>query len=54
MHTFDPSTGEVEAGGSLSSRSGRPGLQSEFQDNQSYTEISASEISIEISIEIEL
>ena len=36
-HTFNPSTHEAEAGGSLLDR-GRPGLQSEFQDSQSYTE----------------
>jgi hypothetical protein len=34
-HAFKPSTREAEADGSLSSR---PGLQSEFQDSQSYTE----------------
>jgi hypothetical protein len=34
-HTFHPSTWEAEAGGFLSSR---PGLQSEFQDSQGYTE----------------
>jgi hypothetical protein len=35
-HTFNPSTQEAEAGGFLSSR--QPGLQSEFQDSQGYTE----------------
>jgi hypothetical protein len=34
-HAFNPSTGEAEAGGFLSSR---PGLQSEFQGSQGYTE----------------
>jgi hypothetical protein len=34
-HTFNPSTQEAEAGGFLSLR---PGLQSEFQDSQGYTE----------------
>jgi hypothetical protein len=34
-HAFNPSTWEAEAGGFLSSR---PGLQSEFQDSQGYTE----------------
>ena len=34
-HVFKPSTREAEAGGFLSSR---PGLQSEFQDSQGYTE----------------
>jgi hypothetical protein len=32
-HAFNPSTLEAEAGGFLS-----PGLQSEFQDSQGYTE----------------
>ena len=36
-HTFNPSTQEAEAGGSLWVR-GQPGRQSEFQDNQDYTE----------------
>jgi hypothetical protein len=36
-HAFNPSTWEAEAGGFLSSR-GQPGLQSEFQDIQDYTE----------------
>jgi hypothetical protein len=36
-HTFNPSTREAEAGRFLSSR-GQPGLQSEFQDSQGYTE----------------
>ena len=35
-HTFSPSTQEAEAGGFLSSS--QPGLQSEFQDSQGYTE----------------
>jgi hypothetical protein len=34
--SFNPSTWETEAGGFLSS--GQPGLQSEFQDSQGYTE----------------
>ena len=34
-HAFNPSTREAEAGGFLS---WRPGLQSEFQDSQGYTE----------------
>jgi hypothetical protein len=34
-HAFNPSTQEAEAGGFLSST---PGLQSEFQDTQGYTE----------------
>jgi hypothetical protein len=34
-HAFNPSTQEAEAGRFLSSR---PGLQSEFQDSQGYTE----------------
>jgi hypothetical protein len=33
-HAFNPSTQEAEAGGFLS----QPGLQSEFQDSQGYTE----------------
>jgi hypothetical protein len=37
-HAFNPSTWEAEAGGFLSSVRGQPGLQSEFQDSQSYTE----------------
>jgi hypothetical protein len=42
-YAFNPSTGEAEAGGFLSSRPAWstewvPGLQSEFQDNQGYTE----------------
>ena len=36
-HTFDPNTPEAEAGGSLWIL-GQPGLQSEFQGSQSYTE----------------
>jgi hypothetical protein len=36
-HAFNPSTWEAEAGGFLSSRD-QPGLQSEFQDSQGYTE----------------
>jgi hypothetical protein len=35
-HAFNPSTREAEAGGFLSR--GQSGLQSEFQDNQGYTE----------------
>jgi hypothetical protein len=35
-HAFNPSTQEAEAGGSLNQ--GQPGLQSEFQDSQGYTE----------------
>jgi hypothetical protein len=35
-HTFNPSTREAEAGGFL--RFLRPGLQSELQDSQGYTE----------------
>jgi hypothetical protein len=35
-HAFNPSTQEPEAGGFLSS--GQPGLQSELQDSQGYTE----------------
>jgi hypothetical protein len=38
VHTFNPSTWEVEAGGFLSSRKFEPSLQSEFQDSQGYTE----------------
>ena len=34
-YTFNPSTQESEAGGSLWV-SGQPGLQGEFQDNQAY------------------
>jgi hypothetical protein len=37
-HAFNPSTWEAEAGGFLSSVQGQPGLQSEFQDSQNYTE----------------
>jgi hypothetical protein len=36
VHAFDPSTWEAEADRFLSSR--QPGLQSEFQDSQGYTE----------------
>jgi hypothetical protein len=36
VHTFNPSNWEAEAGRFLSSR--QPGLQSEFQDSQGYTE----------------
>jgi hypothetical protein len=36
-HAFNPSTQEAEAGGFLLIR-GQPGLQSEFQDSQSYTQ----------------
>jgi hypothetical protein len=35
-HAFNPSTWEAEAGGFLSWS--QPGLQSEFQDSQDYTE----------------
>ena len=35
-HAFNPRTPEAETGGFLSSS--QPGLQSEFQDSQSYTE----------------
>jgi hypothetical protein len=35
-HTFDPSTGEAEAGRSLRVH-GQPGVWSEFQDSQDYT-----------------
>jgi hypothetical protein len=35
VHAFNPSTREAEAGGFLSSQ---PGLQSELQDSQGYTE----------------
>jgi hypothetical protein len=34
VHTFNPSTQEAEGGRFLS----QPGLQSEFQDSQGYTE----------------
>jgi hypothetical protein len=34
VHAFNPSTQEAEAGGVW----GQPGLQSEFQDSQGYTE----------------
>jgi hypothetical protein len=37
MHAFNPSTQEAEAGGSLAVW-GQPGLQSEFQDSQGYTQ----------------
>ena len=37
-HSFNPSTQEAEAGRFLSSVRGQPGLQSEFQDSQGYTE----------------
>jgi hypothetical protein len=36
-HTFNPSTQEAETSGSLWVQ-GQPDLQSEFQDNQDYTE----------------
>jgi hypothetical protein len=36
-HAFNPGTWEAEAGGSLQIR-GQPGLQSDFQDSQGYTE----------------
>ena len=42
VHTFNPSTQEAEAGGSLGVR-GQPGLQSEFQDSQGYIEKSSLE-----------
>jgi hypothetical protein len=38
VHAFNPSTWEAEAGRFLSSVRGQPGLQSEFQDSQGYTE----------------
>ena len=37
VHIFNLSTWEVEAGGSLRVQ-GQPGLQSEFQDSQGYTQ----------------
>jgi hypothetical protein len=37
-HAFNPSTRETEADRFLSSRPAQPGLQSEFQDSQGYTE----------------
>ena len=37
VHTFNPSTWEAEAGGSLSVQ-GQADLQSKFQDSQGYTE----------------
>ena len=37
-HAFNLSTWEAEAGGFLSCRRGQPGLQSEFQVSQGYTE----------------
>jgi hypothetical protein len=36
VHAFNPSTWEAEAGRLLSS--GQPGIQSEFQNSQGYTE----------------
>jgi hypothetical protein len=36
VHAFNPSTWKTEAGGFLGR--GQPGLQSEFQDSQNYTE----------------
>jgi hypothetical protein len=36
VHAFNPSPWEAKAGGFLNS--GQPGLQSEFQDSQGYTE----------------
>ena len=36
-HTFNPNTQEAEAGQSLGVQ-GQPGLHSEFQDSQGYTE----------------
>jgi hypothetical protein len=38
VHAFNPSTQKAEAGGFLRSVLGHPGLQSDFQDSQSYTE----------------
>jgi hypothetical protein len=38
VHAFNPSTREAEAGRFLSSVWSQPGLQSEFQDSQGYTE----------------
>ena len=39
VHAYNPRTQEADAGGSLSSRvQGQPGLQSEFQNSQGYTE----------------
>ena len=38
VHAFNLSTQEAEAGGFLHSVKGNPGLQSELQDSQSYTE----------------
>jgi hypothetical protein len=35
VHTFNPSTGKAEAGGSLRIQ-GQPDLQTEFQDSQGY------------------
>ena len=37
-HAFNPRIWEAEAGGFLNSVRGKPHLQSEFQDSQSYTE----------------
>ena len=37
VHDFSPSSWEVETSRSLWAE-GQPGLQNEFQDNQSYTE----------------
>ena len=37
IHAFNPSTWEAEAG-DLSQGQGQPGLQSEFQESQGYTE----------------
>ena len=37
LHTFNPSSWEAEAGGSLWIR-GQPGLQNELQDREDYTE----------------
>ena len=37
VHAFDSSTQKAEAGGSLRV-GGQPGLQSEYQDSQGYTE----------------
>ena len=38
VHACNLSTQEAEAGGFLHSVQGNPGLQSEIQDSQSYTE----------------
>jgi hypothetical protein len=38
VHAFNPSTQEAEADRFLEFEASLPGLQSEFQDSQSYTE----------------